>query len=39
VAEAVRTHLDAGADHVALQPLGHGPAPIADYEALAKALL
>ena len=26
VAEAVRAHLDAGADHVALQPLGHGPA-------------
>jgi probable F420-dependent oxidoreductase len=39
VAEAVRAHLDAGADHVALQPLGHGPAPVADYEALAKALL
>jgi probable F420-dependent oxidoreductase len=39
VADAVRAHLDAGADHVALQPLGHGPAPIADYEALAKALL
>ena len=39
VAEAVRAHLDAGADHVALQPLGHGRAPVADYEALAKALL
>jgi probable F420-dependent oxidoreductase len=39
VAEAVRAHLDAGADHVALQPLGHGGAPVADYEALAKALL
>jgi len=39
VAEAVRAHLDAGADHVALQPLGHGSAPVADYEALAKALL
>jgi probable F420-dependent oxidoreductase len=39
VAEAVRAHLDAGADHVALQPLGHGPAPVADYEALARALL
>ncbi len=39
VAEAVRAHLDAGADHVALQPLGHGIAPLADYEALAKALL
>jgi probable F420-dependent oxidoreductase len=39
IAEAVRAHLDAGADHVALQPLGHGPAPVADYEALARALL
>jgi probable F420-dependent oxidoreductase len=39
VADAVRAHLDAGADHVALQPLGHGAAPLADYEALAQALL
>jgi probable F420-dependent oxidoreductase len=39
VAEAARAHLEAGADHVALQPLGHGGAPVADYEALAKALL
>ena len=39
IAEAVRAHLDAGADHVALQPLGHGAAPVADYEALAGALL
>jgi probable F420-dependent oxidoreductase len=39
VAEAARAHLEAGADHVALQPLGHGSAPVADYEALAKALL
>lgn len=39
VAEAVRAHLDAGADHVALQPLGHGAAPVADYEALARALI
>jgi probable F420-dependent oxidoreductase len=39
VAEAVRAHLDAGADHVALQPLGHGDTPVGDYEALAKALL
>ena len=38
VAEAVRAHLDAGADHVALQPLGHGPSPVADLEAIAKAL-
>jgi probable F420-dependent oxidoreductase len=39
IAEAVHAHLAAGADHVALQPLGHGPAPVADYEALAGALL
>jgi probable F420-dependent oxidoreductase len=39
IAEAVHAHLDAGADHVALQPLGHGGAPVADYEALAAALL
>jgi alkanesulfonate monooxygenase SsuD/methylene tetrahydromethanopterin reductase-like flavin-dependent oxidoreductase (luciferase family) len=39
IADAVRAHLDAGADHVALQPLGHGSAPVADYEALAGALL
>src|SRR4051812_39030871 len=39
IADAVRAHLDAGADHVALQPLGHGPAPLADYEALARPLL
>jgi probable F420-dependent oxidoreductase len=38
VAEAVRTHLDAGADHVCLQPLGHGPHPSDDYRALAAAL-
>ena len=31
IAEVVRAHLEAGADHVALQPLGHGPAPVADY--------
>jgi probable F420-dependent oxidoreductase len=39
IAEAVRAHFEAGADHVALQPLGHGPAPVADYQALADALL
>ena len=39
IAEVVRAHREAGADHVALQPLGHGPAPVADYEALAGALL
>jgi probable F420-dependent oxidoreductase len=39
IAEVVRAHLDAGADHVCLQPLGHGGVPQADYEALADALL
>jgi probable F420-dependent oxidoreductase len=39
VAEAVRAHLDAGADHVCLQPLGHGPNPVDDYRALARVLL
>jgi probable F420-dependent oxidoreductase len=39
VAEAVRAHLDAGADHVSLQPVGHGPAPVDDYRALAGTLL
>jgi probable F420-dependent oxidoreductase len=39
VAEVVRAHLDAGADHVCVQPLGNEPVPTADYRALAKALL
>jgi probable F420-dependent oxidoreductase len=39
IAETVRAHLDAGADHVCLQPVGHGHAPLADYRALAAALL
>jgi probable F420-dependent oxidoreductase len=39
IAEVVRAHLDAGADHVCLQPVGHGEAPMADYRALAAALL
>ena len=39
IAEAVREHLDAGADHVCLQPLGHGPAPVDDYRGLAEVLL
>jgi probable F420-dependent oxidoreductase len=39
VAEAVRAHLNAGADHVCLQPVGHGPAPVDDYRALAGTLL
>jgi hypothetical protein len=39
ISELVRAHREAGADNAALQPLGHGPAPVADYEALAGALL
>jgi hypothetical protein len=39
IAEAVREHLDAGADHVCLQPVGHGPLPVEDYRALAEVLL
>jgi probable F420-dependent oxidoreductase len=39
VAEAVRAHLDAGADHVCLQPVGNADGPLADYRALAAALL
>jgi probable F420-dependent oxidoreductase len=39
IAEAVRAHLDAGANHVCLQPLGHGPHPSDDYAALAKSLI
>ena len=39
IAEAVRAHLDAGADPVCLQPLGRGPHPAADYRALAAELI
>jgi probable F420-dependent oxidoreductase len=39
IADVVRAHLDAGADHVCVQPVGHGHAPMADYRALAAALL
>jgi len=39
IADVVRAHLDAGADHVCLQPLGHGADPEDDYRALAAALL
>jgi probable F420-dependent oxidoreductase len=37
IAEAVREHLEAGASHVCLQPLG--PRPVEDYRALAASLL
>jgi probable F420-dependent oxidoreductase len=39
IADAVRAHLDGGADHVCLQPLGDGPAGVQDYRALADAVL
>jgi probable F420-dependent oxidoreductase len=39
IAEAVQAHFDAGADHVCVQPLGHGELPVEDYRALAKVLL
>ena len=34
----MHAHFEAGADHVCVQPLGHGP-PVEDYRALAAALL
>jgi probable F420-dependent oxidoreductase len=39
IAEAVRAHFDAGADHVCLQPIGHAHPPVDDYRSLAKALI
>jgi probable F420-dependent oxidoreductase len=39
IAEVVAAHWEAGADHVCLQPLGHGPEPLDDYRALARVLL
>ena len=39
VAEGIRAHLDAGAHHVCIQPLGHGTAPLDGYRALAGVLL
>jgi probable F420-dependent oxidoreductase len=38
IAQAVRAHLGAGADHVCVQPVGHGDAPMDDYRGLAAAL-
>ena len=38
IAEVVRAHLDAGADHVCLQPLGEEGIPRQSWTALAKAL-
>lgn len=39
LAQAVHAHLDAGADHVCLQPVGHGGVPLEDYRALARVLI
>jgi probable F420-dependent oxidoreductase len=39
VAEAVAAHIEAGADHVCLQPVGNGDDPVDDYRALARVLL
>jgi probable F420-dependent oxidoreductase len=39
IADVVRAHLDAGADHVCVQPLGEEGVPRASWTALAKALL
>jgi probable F420-dependent oxidoreductase len=39
LAAAVQAHLDAGADHVCLQPVGHGGVPLDDYRALARVLI
>ena len=39
VAAALGEHFDAGADHVCVQPLGHGKPPVDDYRALAAVLL
>jgi probable F420-dependent oxidoreductase len=38
IGEAVQAHLDAGADHVCLQPVGHEGVPLGDYRALARVL-
>ena len=38
IAEVVHAHLDAGADHVCLQPLGEEGIPRQSWTALAKAL-
>ncbi len=39
IAEVVRAHLDAGADHVCLQPLGEDGIPRTSWTALAKVLI
>lgn len=39
IAETVRAHLDAGADHVCVQPVGTDGMPRAEWEALARVLI
>ena len=39
IAESGHAHLEVGADHVCLQPVGHGSEQVEDYRALARALL
>ena len=39
IAEVVRAHLDAGADHVCLQPLGEEGIPRESWTALSKVLV
>jgi alkanesulfonate monooxygenase SsuD/methylene tetrahydromethanopterin reductase-like flavin-dependent oxidoreductase (luciferase family) len=39
IAAAVDEHFAAGADHVCVQPLGHGEPPVDDYRALAAVLI
>ena len=39
IAEAVQAHLEAGADHVCLQPLGEEGIPRASRTALAQVLI
>jgi probable F420-dependent oxidoreductase len=39
IAASVHAHVEAGADHVCLQPVGHGSEQVEDYRALARALL
>ena len=39
IAEVVRAHLDAGADHVCVQPLGEAGIPRESWTALARVLV
>jgi probable F420-dependent oxidoreductase len=39
IADALDEHFAAGADHVCVQPLGHGEPPVEDYRALANVLI